>query len=396
MEDKDRGDFPPSSYNVLEAGIVNGATKVTSIEEQSVLATRFFSRMLITACIAILLAFSLEERNVYQNAVAELTSLLNLNVSSAFTKAVRAVDRNVNDHFSHIESIFSDYDLSLTDVSSDSSALIWIRPWPDVRGYTLERIKSYFTDTSQLSVTVRNIDSKFEQSLRAVLEETPEHVKTVKVAVRSSEVIISSSGYEQRIQLDKLPTEEKFDVRVDLLLAIGDESSSQLLATDLSHNQLFLPNLTKVWDQIRLETPRQARTILARKDSPSEKRLEVFGLSIPQSQIAWAVPTLLFVISIYLLVHVQKLNSIVKGNPDVRNYPWVGMMPGMFSETLSVVGLIILPVIALIQTMRVTWGSQFSPMRVVSTGMLLATFITLVVVNMRFFEIKGHRFRRKG
>jgi hypothetical protein len=160
-------------------------------------------------------------------------------------------------------------------------------------------------------------------------------------------------------------------------------------------DNLFLPYTKQVWDQVRSELPLEARNILARKDLPLEKRLEVFGASIPQKLISKIMPGLLFAMSIYFLVHIRYLIRQQKCN-HIRNYPWVITMSGFLSTAVSVTTVLLLPVIALIGTIIATWTGHISALFVVTVVISVFTMMFLVVALVEVIAIKKNTVSAKG
>lgn len=70
------------------------------IEEQSVKAAHSASRLIVLfSCIAIVLAFSPEEKNIYKEAVREINALLTIDMQKLLMKGTQK-DKHIRQNFS--------------------------------------------------------------------------------------------------------------------------------------------------------------------------------------------------------------------------------------------------------------------------------------------------------
>lgn len=376
--------------------------ELSLIEEQALKSARFSHRLLLTVCFAgLIFGFSPQERSVYKNAVKELNTLLSLDVRELILNA--ALENNkFNQSYLKVKSILSDYGLSLL-MSQSSDTILLIKPDPlNIPDETLDNINEYLTRLSELSLTVTKFDKEFEEDLRNLLNkgqaDYPTGGKTVVLFVHSDILAVlyckevyftgCSVSRDIRYSLRHSPAKENITVPFDVLSVISESPELRHLVTEIKGDYLFLPSLKRVWDQIRSEVPIQARAILARKDIPQEKRLKVFGLSIPQYLVSWTIPLLIFALSIYFLIHTTHLSVILNNNPDIRKYPWVVIMPGRLAAVLSTTTLCVLPILTLISIAHATWSGQTILLRILSIALFVGTVITLMVAIAKISAIK--------
>jgi hypothetical protein len=84
------------------------------IEEESVKAARSASRLIVLfSCIAIVLAFSPEDKNTYREAVREINALLALDVRPMLMKGAQK-NKTVRDNFLRAKSIAAQYGLTFS------------------------------------------------------------------------------------------------------------------------------------------------------------------------------------------------------------------------------------------------------------------------------------------
>lgn len=379
--------------------------ELTMIEEQSIKAARLAYWVLITACLtALLFAFSPEETDVYKEAGKELNTLLfndlDLFVGNLQCEIALKDDR-YKKNFLHVDQILSDYGLSLSPLGKHWGVLS-IEPQPlglsSGPGLTLDQIDEYFSRFSELSITITKIDKEFEQELRNFLNTRKdlygEGRETVSIYTTETNFMVtfhrnSGGGTSTGDKLRNPPKKEHFTLPLNILLKISEIPELSRLVRQLNEHYIFLPNLKQVWDQIRSETPDQARTILARKDIQPEKRLVVFGFSIAQDLVSWTIPGLIFVLSFYFLIHIQHLNLVVNSNPAFRYYPWVGIMPGCNAAIVFMTSLLILPILALFGIVKATWGDLPTYLRILAILLSVGSLITIIVAMKNTIVIKG-------
>ena len=372
------------------------------IEEQSIKAARLAYRVLITACLtALVFAFSPEETNVYKEAGKELNTLLSNDLDlfvGNLECEIALKDDRYKKNFLHVDQILSDYGLSLSPLGKRWGVLT-IEPQPlGFKGSTLDEIDEYLSRFSELSITITKIDKEFEQELRNFLNTRKdlygEGRETVSIYTTETNFMVrfhrnSGGSTSTGDKLRNPPKKEHFTLPLNILLKISEIPELSLLVRQLNEHYIFLPNLKQVWDQIRSETPDQARTILARKDIQPEKRLDVFGFSIPQDLVSWTIPGLIFVLSFYFLIHIQHLNLVVNSNPAFRFYPWVGIMPGCNAAIVFMMSLLILPILALFFIVKATWGDLPTYLRILAILLSVGSLITIIVAMKNTIVIKG-------
>ena len=161
-------------------------------------------------------------------------------------------------------------------------------------------------------------------------------------------------------------------VDFDALEIIEQRHPEAELVTRLGETQVFLPATKAVWNQVRSETPVQARAILARQGPGQERRLEVLGLSVPQTLVSWSFPILVLAIGLHLLAHVLHLHRLLASDRSIREYPWMAIMPDLLPRFLTAMVLLVIPTVALAGTVIASWEEYGSLVRVVLLAISLA------------------------
>ncbi|HIJ76294.1 MAG TPA: hypothetical protein HPP81_06210 [Deltaproteobacteria bacterium] len=384
--------------------------------QESIRAARFAHRLLIiVSVVALIFAFSPIEDNVYKNAVKELNALLSLDMHELELRYVLRTHPTPNDYL-YVKSIISSYDI---DLSADTTIypFIKIELHPPLINNSIhlnylkmEDINTAVTSPHQLYVSIAKIDQYFEDDLRNFLQSNKTELRQCDKITRiipsySTDNIVnitfecynvSTGGTKYTsAQLSHPLESDKFILPFNFLDEISKANEYNTLLLKRNADNLFLPYTKQVWDQVRSELPLEARNILARKDLPLEKRLEVFGASIPQKLISKIMPGLLFAMSIYFLVHIRYLIRQQKCN-HIRNYPWVITMSGFLSTAVSVTTVLLLPVIALIGTIIATWTGHISALFVVTVVISVFTMMFLVVALVEVIAIKKNTVSAKG
>ncbi len=367
------------------------------IEEQAVLSTRLAHRMLITVSVtALLFVYSPASENVLQAEVGELNQLLRLDTNALILEALERHD-TTKTHLQQVRAVLGEYNLSLYSymglIEVDRS-----NAPPNMDQSTLDDIDNYFSSRSQLKISIATIDDALESALRELLEIVPGHgnmparcqgVVSLKVSTSSNDLSVTcpESGGPY-IRLPTTPHVETFAIPFDVLDLIAATPQSRSLVSEEGEDLVFLPKVRTVWDQVRLETPARARTILARQNSPEERTLQMFGLSVPQNLILWAIPVITLALSVYFLVHATYLCQLVERNPAVREYPWVVVMPGRLAFVVSTATVLVLPAIALVSSVITTWSSGGTFLHSLSLIATTAAMSFLVLCSLEFSKIR--------
>lgn len=375
------------------------------IDEEWVKAARSASRLIVLfSCIAIVLAFSPEEKNTYKEAVKEINVLLALDVRPLLMKGAQK-NKTVRDNFFRAKSISSQYGLAFS-IAGESGEIIYIEPKPiDLIHSSLEAIDNYFSHLDKLSVTLLEIDEEFEKELKDFLGKNYDSKwgKNIRLTINQDypkpyyNLLFGnlSTGAALTHKLRK----ETLTIPFDMIRSLREIDKDRTLFSNIDGAYVFVPNLRQVWEQVRTETPINARAILARKDIPQEKRLAVLGLSLPERLISWTMPGLIFALSIYFLVYVLHLSRLAKINPDIRNHPWVGIMPGCLAPIVSGVMHFFLPITALLSISTTTWSGHTSTLRILLIGFAAGTVLALATANVRLLQIsrsKGNGIGTEG
>lgn len=177
---------------------------------------------------------------------------------------------------------------------------------------------------------------------------------------------------------------------------LRDFDKDHRLFADIDGNHVFLPYLRRVWDQIRAETPIKARAILAQKDIPQERRIAVLGLSVPERLVTWTTPVLILALSFYLLVYVLHLGCLSKTGVHIKDYPWIGILPGHIASIVSVAIHFVLPIAALLSVSIARWSGQPWGIRSLLIAFAAATVLVLAKVNVSLHQIRNSKVKDAG
>lgn len=177
------------------------------------------------------------------------------------------------------------------------------------------------------------IDGEFEKELKDFLSKNydPQWGKSVRLTISQEHrdpfynLVFGNLSIGAKLT-HKLKT-ERITIPFDMMRSIMDSENNQSLFANIDENYIFIPNLKQVWEQIRTETPINARAILDRKDIPQEKRIAILGLSLPEHLLSLIMPGLIFAFSLYFLVFILHLNRLYIKHPIVpcgsrSNHAW--------------------------------------------------------------------------
>ncbi|MFZ2411844.1 MAG: hypothetical protein WAW23_09765 [Candidatus Methanoperedens sp.] len=366
--------------------------ELSLIEEQSIKAVRFAHRLLLTACFAaFIFSFSPTEMTVYRGAVGELNALLGADLRKLQLQGALKNDR-FNQAYSHVQSLLSNYGLSLF-TGGQSNNIFAIQPDPPRMDWvSLDEINQFITQLSQISVSITSVEGDFERDILDFLDRNKNQYtswdKTISISTHEDSFSITFGRHSTGSKLSHRVSKEDFDIPFNFLSEIKRFPELRCLIAEVHGNYFFMPNLKQVWDQVRSENPIQARAILARKDVPNEKRLVVLGLSIPHQLISWLIPGIIFALSIFLLVHILHLQLLTAHNTSILKYPWIGVMPGKLAASISAVTVLLIPIIALMGIVRMTWNELAFFRKVLIFLMSSGTAFSLIFSFKKLRDIK--------
>ena len=376
--------------------------ELSLIEEQTVRSARFAHQLLLTACLAsIVFVFSPTENNVYQSAVREMNVLLSVDLERLFFPEAMK-DESFSGQHKKLSQILADYGISLADNTHDNNAVLQIEPQrPSFAGMSLEEASAYATNLSQLKLRITVIDENLEIAIRGFIEENRSQVEKWGSAAyvgtfndnlsfgffnpQNRQAGVAGTGAKLRS-----PTKvENKEIPINILARIYQNPETSAIVSRINGDYLFLPKTREIWDQVRTENPIQARAILARKDAPQEKKLEVFGLSIPQRLIFWTIPAVIFALAINLFLHANNLYGNAKANPKIVRYPWTMLMPGTLAKVALISTAVILPIITSAGAIITTWTSQTTALRIIAIVLCIGTVVALIKSGLRIHNTRN-------
>jgi hypothetical protein len=362
--------------------------------EDSVKAARSASRLLVLCCcIAIVLAFSPEEQNINKAAINEINSLLNTDVGSLLLEGAQE-NKEVLNTIAKGRAIASRQGLRFS-VSGESGEIVYVEPRPIAyNSSSLEDIERFFLNLNKLTVTYLQIDPEFEKELREFLTENykakwgRDVQLTVNQNLQEPFFNLNFGNLSTRAKLSHKLKVNTVTLSFDMMRSLRNSDKHHRLFAGTGEESVFLPGLRQVWEQVRTENPINARSILARKDIPQERRVAAFGLSVPEQLVTWAMPGLILAFSIHLLVYVLHLHRLSKMTHKLINYPWVGVLPGYLASVVSVALHFVLPVGAILSVFLTRTAGQGGPVRVVLLAAVAVTILVLAVVNVALHHVR--------
>lgn len=363
------------------------------VEEESVKAVRSASRLLVLfSCIALVLAFSPEEKNTYKEAVGEINALLALDVQPLLIKGAQE-NKRVRDNLMRAKSIAAQQGLSFS-ATGKPGEIICIEPQPiDLPLLEMVSIDSFLLNFNKLTVTLVEIDVEFESELKDFLAKNynPKWGKNVRLLINQDHpkpfYNLVFGNLSTGAALTHSLAKDTITLPFDMMRSLRDYDKDHLLFAKIDGDYVFVPNLKHVWEQIRTETPINARTILARKDITQERRIAVLGLSLPERLISWTMPGLIFALSVYFLVYVLHLSHLSKTTPSIKDYPWVGVIPGYLSSIVSGVMYFLLPVTAFFSVSYASWSGHTYVIHSLLIAFAMGTILALAAANVQLYQI---------
>lgn len=371
--------------------------ELSLIEEQSIKATRFAHWLLLTVCLAaFVFSFSPIEESIYKKAVNEINALLSLDMRTLqINGAIN--NKEIHDYYEKINSVLKEFGFTyLADMSQSGIIKILPKPphphsYPD---FSMDEIYTYLTSTKELSVSIVKLPN-LEDILRNDFSKNKQRYsnwsKFVKISHGKRQLALTFGNTFTAIEL-KAPVKNEqiknFKVPFDALAEIIKDPRLSPLVIKIDETLLLMDSLKRVWDKIRSENPIQARAILARMETPQDRRLEVFGLSIPQNLISWIIPVLVFAFGINLLTHVAHLNLLANKNQEILSYPWIGIMPGNLARCVSAVTIVVFPILSLISIGRPLLFQQSLYVQVTAIVFSIASIFCLVFVYYKIEKLK--------
>ena len=370
-------------------------SELTLIEEQSIKATRFAHGILLTVCLAaFVFSFSPIEDSVYSKAVNEINTILSLNLSTLQVNAAKN-NKEISDYYDQINLILKDYGFSFNADGSKKSILEVLPRPPYLEDFTLEQIYNYLNNTRELSVSIVEIkvlEADLRKDFSINMKRYSQWSKSVNMRISKDGINLEFGNTRTGIKLkDPIKDENiiKYKIPFNVLSEINKYPELRSLVTKYDETFILMDNLRRVWDQIRSEIPIQARAILARKDMPQDRRLEVFGLSIPQNLISWLIPVLVFAFGINLLTHILHLNSLALQNETILSYPWIGIMPGNLAKYVSAVTIVVFPFLSLLCIGKLLLRKQSFYIQAISVIFGFLSLICLIFVYVKTVKLKA-------
>lgn len=153
---------------------------------------------------------------------------------------------------------------------------------------------------------------------------------------------------------------------------------------------VFLPNLRNIWNDVFSLTPDEAVTSLQEKIEASRKAITLFGLSVDQRAVLLVGPLAVLAAALYMFLLLQSLLKDLNTAAPLQPYPWIGLLQGRVSIAASCISILILPVTA---SSLLVWryfnGLNLSSLIAISATVALAavsllTWRALIVLRPRF------------
>ncbi len=134
--------------------------------------------------------------------------------------------------------------------------------------------------------------------------------------------------------------------------------------------------------------PKNARTVLARKEITAEKKLILSGFTIQEKTLHWVIPSILFSLSFYFLTHVlhiKKLLTKIKEPKQIIYYPWIAIMQGKLAAIMSLFTIVILPLITIV-SLSTIWPNDQTTLNIL---FLLLGIISCILQLISFYILNS-------
>lgn len=369
------------------------------IEEQSIKAARFAHRLLLTICLtALLFTITPVEIPVYDKVEEELNALLRLDFNEIQLKAALRTNI-VKKHISDIDIICRKYGYNY--IPDGRNNFFSINPrYGVIHNITLDEIFERLNRTIELNISVVKINDHLAHGIEAFLKkynraQNPDlgrivsiyHNSDKKLAFDFNGKILYSSATYRITDKDKDQICRPFNFVVEIF---DDDDYRQLLKLRMGP-KATMPNLNKVWNQIRFENPRDALEIIARKDVPEKaKEIHFLGFSIPQKLLSLALPFLILAFSWNLFVHVRYLLLLACNNANILKYPWIALMPGFEATIGTIVSVLLIPALTTSMLLLKLPNSSMS-LRVATYTMGAISIYFIIRTSVLLLELKRIR-----
>jgi hypothetical protein len=106
----------------------------------------------------------------------------------------------------------------------------------------------------------------------------------------------------------------------------------------------MFPDLRRFWPEVCDKTIYEAKYHLEKRWLETQEKISFVGLSATETLISWLGPTALFVLLIYMLVHMKQIElNYDKHRELLMNYSWMSLYKFTLSEILTFLSLVVLP-----------------------------------------------------
>jgi hypothetical protein len=334
--------------------------------EKSLEATQFVHRLLISACLTILV-FVLSSEPVedpYIRASAQLDSL-----ESALSAATSLVDGGIEAEQVKVASIFNAAFPSVLDLKREQVQLgqgVWSSPrtvgdlkldsiyhYVDSRGWEDDRAYVYAVDSASLHVALTRF-AKLNPKLKQVRSITitpngdPDNEGPVRAAVKIQLKMSDARELTSRTLQDSILLGGFRTIGASQLDSIFSAYKLVTPEDGEAQRQAF-PELTPVWFEIGPMTERSAASFLRlqaqKAQAGTRTEISLMGFKVPPRMLALAAPGLVLFLMVYLLAHLHHLYVMREGQVDtLRCFPWMGVHTNQLGKVLMYGSVTVLPV----------------------------------------------------
>lgn len=122
--------------------------------------------------------------------------------------------------------------------------------------------------------------------------------------------------------------------------------SDHLLRKD-GGSEKAIPELTKIWEEVKSKTISDAQNYLKEKIAEAPESLLFMNFSVKKKVVLWLAPIATFVLLSFFVAHLKHLKHI--GEKDLNmlySFPWVALYKDCFSKGLTIISVVLFPIIA--------------------------------------------------
>lgn len=159
----------------------------------------------------------------------------------------------------------------------------------------------------------------------------------------------------------------------------------------LVSSSLPLSRLEPFWDTVAVLSPKHARAKLVELSHTQLSKTKILGLDVPVAMIGYILPSALFTLSAFFLVHVGNLRALVN-RPEYAemavSMPWFALFPGMLPAILLFISVLLIPVLACVLILLSVWEGSVWTVRLLALVGTGGTILCILPVQYQMWQIR--------